>query len=277
MKNPFLPKLAVVEAIEEETRNIRTLIVSLKSKESIHGVPGQFIEVTIFGYGEFPVSIAGVDGATKKRIRITIKQSGRVTSQVATLSIGSIIGVRGPFGNGFPLNQMKGKNIFMVTGGVGLAAVKYLIDKLIEERSRYGKMILLHGASSQDDLIYKGTDLFDREVAQKIGIEIFLAVENPDASWKGHVGVVTDFIDDIQIEPAETVAVLCGPSIMMKVASEKLAHMGFNEKQVLMSLERRMQCGMGMCGHCMIGQKRVCLDGPVFSLDSISTSFELLF
>jgi len=277
MKNSYLPELASVEDIREETSNIRTLTISLKSKKPSDSSPGQFVEITIFGYGEFPVSIAGVLGPKEEYIRTTIQQTGKVTKQVANLGMGSIIGIRGPFGNGFPLSEMKEKNICIVTGGVGLAAVKYLLDQLIENRNQYGNLQLLHGAKNPGDLIYKDTNFLEEEKAQKKGLEILLAVENPDSSWKGHVGVVTELFDKTEIDPSDTIAVVCGPSIMMKFASERLLDMGFGEDQVFLSMERRMQCGMGMCGHCMIGQKRVCLDGPVFSLRVIKDSLEKVF
>ncbi|SHI81293.1 FAD/NAD(P)-binding protein [Desulfofundulus thermosubterraneus] len=276
MNNLYMPELALVEDIKEETSNIRTLTISLKSRKPFSVLPGQFVELTIFGYGEFPVSVSAVLGPTRDRLQTTIQRIGKVTKETANLSVGSTIGIRGPFGNGFPLAEMKGKNICIVTGGVGLAAVRYLINYIIENRDHYGKLQLLHGARTPGDLIYKDF-LFNNEEAQEQGIEILLTVDQPDAGWEGHVGVVTELFKRTTLDPVNTMAVVCGPSIMMKFATQCLANMGFGDDQMLVSMERRMQCGMGMCGHCMVGQKRVCLDGPIFTYGSIKDALERAF
>ncbi|AEG16420.1 Dihydroorotate dehydrogenase, electron transfer subunit, iron-sulfur cluster binding domain protein [Desulfofundulus kuznetsovii DSM 6115] len=276
MNNLYMPELALVDDIKEETPNIRTLTISLKSRKPLSALPGQFVELTIFGYGEFPVSVSAVLGPTKDRLQTTIQRIGRVTKETANLSVGSTIGIRGPFGNGFPLAEMKGKNICIVTGGVGLAAVRYLINYIIENRDHYGKLQLLHGARTPGDLIYKDF-LFNKEKAQEQGIEILLTVDQPDTGWEGHVGVVTELFKRTTLDPVNTMAVVCGPSIMMKFATQCLSDMGFGDDQILVSMERRMQCGMGMCGHCMVGQKRVCLDGPVFTYGSIKEALERAF
>lgn len=274
MKNLYMPELALVEDIKEETPNIRTLTISLEGRNPFNSLPGQFIELTIFGCGEFPVSVSAVPGPDL--FQTTIQQIGKVTKEIASLSVGSAIGIRGPFGNGFPLFEMQGKDICIVTGGVGLAAVRHLINYIVENRGQYGKVQLLHGARTPGDLIYKEF-LFNKEKAQEQGIEILLTVDQTDAGWEGNVGVVTELFKRTTVDPANTVAVVCGPGIMMKFASQGLAEMGFGDGQILLSMERRMQCGMGMCGHCMVGQKRVCLDGPVFTYGSIKDSLEKAF
>lgn len=276
MKNLFMPELALVEDIKEETPNIRTLTISLDSQKPLSPLPGQFIELTIFGYGEFPVCVSAVLGPKRDRFQTTIQRIGKVTKETASLSVGSMIGIRGPFGNGFPLAEMQGKNICIVTGGVGLAAVRHLITYIVENRNHYGKLQLLHGARTPGDLIYKDF-LFNKEKAQEQGIEILLSVDQPDANWKGHVGVVTELFKETTLDPANTMAVVCGPVIMMKFATEHLANLGFSDNQILLSMERRMQCGMGMCGHCMIGQKQVCVDGPIFTYESIKEALERAF
>lgn len=278
MKNIYLPKSAFIKDIREETSNIRTFTISVEDEKFSSCFPGQFVEVTIFGYGEFPVAIAGFSNKKGKfYLQTTVRQMGKVTNHIVDLTVGSMIGIRGPFGNGFPLDAMKGRNVCMITGGIGLTAINYLLDKLIGDRSQYGNLQLLHGVKSLDDLIYKDTYLFDEVRAKDVGLESLLAVERPDDGWKGYVGVVTGLFNKTEIDPVNTIAVVCGPGIMIKFVVRDLFDMGFSEDRIFISLERRMQCGMGMCGHCMIGQKRVCLDGPVFSLNSIKGELEEIY
>lgn len=276
MKNLYMPELALVEDIKEEAPNISTLSILPESGKPLLSMPGQFIELTIFGHGEFPVSVSAVLGPTRDRFQVTIQRIGKVTKEIASLSVGSTIGIRGPFGNGFPLSEMQGKNICIVTGGVGLAAVRHLINYLVENRKHFGKLQLVHGAKTPGDLIYKDF-LLNKERAQKQGIDILLTVDQPDPHWKGHIGVVTELFKKTAIEPVNTVAIVCGPGIMMKFASQCLASIGFNDSRILLSMERRMQCGMGMCGHCMCGQKRVCMDGPIFTYGGIKYTLETAF
>lgn len=276
MKNLYMPELALVEEIKEETPNIRNLTISLEKGKTLNSLPGQFIELTIFGYGEFPVSVSDVLGPESKRFQTTIQRIGKATTETANLSVGSKIGIRGPFGNGFPLIEMQGKNICIVTGGVGLAAVRHLINYIIGNRYLYGKLHLLHGARTPGDLIYKDF-LFNKEKAQEQGIDIILTVDQPDANWQGNVGVVTELFKRTELDPASTMAVVCGPGIMMKFTTQCLSNMGFGDDQILLSMERRMHCGIGMCGHCMVGQKRVCLDGPIFTYGSIKDTLERVF
>lgn len=277
MGNIYMPELALIEDIKDETQNIRTLTMTYENGKSFEALPGQFVELTIFGYGEFPVSIAAVLGTNRERFQTTIQQRGRVTNEVKNLTPGSIVGIRGPFGKGFPLGKMKGKGLCAVTGGVGLAAVRYLLDHILENRDQYGNLLLLHGARTPGDLIYRDTDIFEKGKAEKEGLEILVAIEHPDNSWKGHVGLVTELFKKTEIDPANTTAVVCGPSAMMKHATTALVDIGFNQDQIFLSMERRMQCGMGMCGHCMVGQKRVCIDGPVLPYRGIREAFENIF
>lgn len=274
MKNLYMPELAQVENVKEETPNIRTLTISLEGKKPFNSVPGQFIELTVFGYGEFPVSVSALGPGDS--FQTTVQRMGKVTKEIANLVAGSTIGVRGPFGNGFPVAEMRGKNICIVTGGVGLAAVRCLINCIIESRDDFGKVQLLHGARTPGDLIFKDF-LFNKEKAKEQGIEILVSVDHADAGWDGNVGTVTSLFKQTTIDPANSIAVVCGPSIMMKFTSQHLAEMGFGDDKILLSMERRMQCGMGMCGHCMCGQKRVCKDGPVFTYESIKDTLEKAF
>jgi len=277
MENNYMPDPASIVDIIEETPSIRTLTISLQDRQPMEASPGQFVELTIFGYGEFPVSIAGITGSENEHFQTTIQSRGKVTGEIKKLTVGSTVGIRGPFGHGYPLKDMEEKDVLMVTGGIGLAAVRYLIDHFLEKRDRYGNLKLLHGARTPGDIIYRDTGIFEKEKATSSGLEIQVAVEKSNDNWKGHVGLVTELFNKTEISPGSTQAVVCGPSAMMKNASVGLVERGIPDNQVFLSLERRMQCGMGVCGHCMVGQKRVCIDGPVLPYGSIKDVLERIF
>jgi len=276
MKNLYMPEPALVEDITEETPNIRTLTIRLEKARTIRPMPGQFIELTVFGHGEFPVSVSRMVGTDGDCFQTTVQRIGKVTTETGRLIKGSWVGIRGPFGNGFPLAEMRGKDICIITGGVGLAAVSYLVRHIMDNRGLYGKLQLLHGAKTPDDIIYKDS-LLDRAGTQKLNIDILLAVDRPDQTWHGHVGVVTGLIPKALEPSPNTMAVICGPAVMMRSASEGLSAQGFSEDRILLSLERRMHCGIGMCGHCTIGVKQVCLDGPIFTYATIKNTLEKIF
>ena len=277
MENIYMPDLASIVEIIEETPNTRTFTISLQDQQPIKAAPGQFVELTIFGHGEFPVSIVDVFGEAEEHFQATVQSRGKVTNEIKKLTVGSTVGIRGPFGNGYPLKDMEGKNILMVTGGIGLSAVRYLINRLLEKRDRYGNLTLLHGAKTPEDLIYRDRGIFKMQKTNGNELEIHVAVEKPDGRWKGHVGMVTELFDKTEISPDDTRVVICGPGVMMQHASAGLVGRGILANQIFLSLERRMQCGMGVCGHCTVGQKRVCMDGPVMSYGSIKDALERIF
>ncbi|MFH1618022.1 MAG: FAD/NAD(P)-binding protein [Candidatus Margulisiibacteriota bacterium] len=276
MENVFMPDLAKIKDIKNETSDIRTLTVSMEKQKTFEAKPGQFVEMTLFGYGEFPVSVSSGLGSNGS-FQITVQEKGRATNQVKNLTVGATIGIRGPFGKGLSLKAMEGKDVYIVTGGIGLAAVWSLIDALVKKRENYGKLKLLHGARTPADMIYKDAFVFNRDQAEKRGVEVLLTVDSSDKDWQGNVGVVTELFNKTEISADNAVAVICGPSVMMKFASQGLIDKGFEDGQLILSMERRMQCGMGTCGHCMIGHKRVCLDGPVFYYAEIKDALEKVF
>jgi NAD(P)H-flavin reductase len=188
-----------------------------------------------------------------------------------------VIGVRGPFGNGFPIEKMKGKNILMIAGGTGISVIKSLIHHLLDKREEYGELRLLYGAKTPKDLVFRNTFLLNESEASKRGLTVTLTVDVPDEGWRGNVGTVVDLLHKTKVDPRNTIAVVCGPSVMMKVATEKLLGMGFDENSIIYSFERRMQCGIGICGHCMLGEKYVCLDGPIFTYAELRGVIERIF
>lgn len=279
MSNPYIPQLALITGITEESANIRTLTISFKEKTPFDPQPGQFIELSLFGYGEFPVSIAGVIDPAAGTFQTTIRRMGGVTDSIADLKVNSTVGVRGPFGKGYPLEEMDGKDIVLVAGGLGMASIKYLADCLLKNRDRYGRIILLYGAATPGDILYKNNLALYHPQTKEGPLEVFVTVDKADSDWKGNVGIVTDLINKIEpaLDISRTMVAACGPSKMMKAVVDRFILAGFKGEQLLLSLERRMQCGMGMCGHCMMGEKRVCLDGPVFSFHDVKDTLESLF
>lgn len=276
MKNLYMPEIAVVEEIKDETPKIKTLSISLEKPQAMRIIPGQFIELTIFGHGEFPVSVSGVLDPEGNRFQTTIQQIGKVTAETAKLSPGSKVGIRGPFGNGFPLDTLRGKNICIITGGVGLAAVRYLINYILGSRDQYGELHLLHGAKTPSDLIFKEF-LFNKEKAEEHRINLLVTVDQPDESWDQNVGMVTGLLKKAAVHSDNTVVVVCGPGVMMKFVSRVLSEMGFGDDQILLSMENKMHCGVGLCGHCAVGPKKVCVDGAVFSYADVKNNLEKLF
>jgi sulfhydrogenase subunit gamma (sulfur reductase) len=279
MNNPYLPQLAVIKGITEESGNIRTFTISFKDKTPFDPQPGQFIELSLFGYGEFPVSIAGIIDPGAGIFQTTIRRMGGVTESIADLKLNSTVGVRGPFGQGYPLEKLEGKDVVLVAGGMGMASIKYLADCLLKNRDRYGRIILLYGAATPGDILYKNNPSFFHPETKESPLETFITVDKPDNVWKGNVGIVTELLD--KIEPAmdisKSMVAACGPSKMMKAVVDRFTLAGFKGEQLLLSFERRMQCGMGMCGHCMMGEKRVCLDGPVISFEDVKDTLGTLF
>ncbi|RJX35452.1 MAG: hydrogenase [Desulfarculus sp.] len=275
MDNLYIPDLATLEQIQEETPSIRTLTLALDRPRTFNCQPGQFIEFTVFGQGEFPVSVAGVSDAQRGRFQVTIQRAGKVTKEVFQLQPGAKLGVRGPFGNGFPLEKMQGQDVWLISGGVGLAALWYLLAQLQEQRGRWGQLKLLYGARSPQDIIYQ--DALRALGRDQAGPQVLLTVDSAANGWSGRVGFVSQLLPDSGLDPGKSVAVVCGPGPMMKATTAALRKLGLAEERILLSMERRMQCGMGACGHCMVGSKRVCLDGPVFPLAEISNLLEEKF
>ena len=277
MNNPYLPKLALIKDIIEETPNVRTLTIAFKDQLPFDPQPGQFVELSLFGYGEFPVSIAGVVDREMGIFQTTIRRMGGVTEKIADLKMNATIGIRGPFGKGYPLEKLEGKDVVLVGGGIGMASIKYLAERLLDSRDRYGRIILLYGAASPRDLLYKDNALFYEPSKEKL--EALITVDRGDGEWKGNVGLVTELLPQINppLDISRTMVAACGPSKMMKAVVDRFILAGFKGEQLLLSFERRMQCGMGICGHCMMGEKRVCLDGPVISFHEVKDTLENLF
>jgi NAD(P)H-flavin reductase len=224
-----------------------------------------------FGVGEVPISIVS-DPTHPEFLDHTIRVVGKVTDALADLKKGDVVGLRGPFGSGWPLEQSLGKDIVIVTGGLGCAPVVSVINYIIKRRDSYGLLKILHGIKTPKDLLYRKRF---REWQKVPNTEVYLTTDHPDKRWKYHVGVVTNLFDQIQISVNNSVVMMCGPEIMMHYAVRGLLNQGMRADQIHLSLERNMKCAVGFCGHCQFGPSFICKEGPVLCYDRIQNWFEM--
>ncbi|MFA5858292.1 MAG: FAD/NAD(P)-binding protein [Elusimicrobiota bacterium] len=259
-----MPIECIVQDNIVETSNINT--VFLKPKTDFHFRTGQFIEFTIPGVGEAPFTPSSSPLVTDK-FEVTIMKVGRVTERIHALKKGDTIGIRGPFGKGYPIEKYYGKDVLILGGGVGLAPLRSLLLKLLSEVEKFNKIVLCYGSRSPEDVVYKR--LFPEWKNIK-GLEILRSVDRcPSGKWDETVGLVTCLLDKCEIELSNSVAIVCGPPIMMKFGTKKLLELGHEPENIYLSMEKNMSCGLGKCGHCQLGPYFVCKDGPVFTYEEI--------
>ena len=264
MSNEYIPYPAVIEEIIPETFDTKTFRVRFRDTmkaDTFTYKQGQFMEVSLLGTGEAPISITS-SPSRKGFLEFTIRAAGKMTKGIHRLTRGDVIHLRGPYGNAFPFEEIKGKNIYFVAGGIGLAPLRSLINLVFDARKDFKHVKLLYGAKTPDELCFKE----ELEVWKKIpDTEVWLTVDKPCDGWGCSVGVVTELWKETQLLPQNAVSIVCGPPVMMKFVTRKLSDSGFADKDIVMTLERYMKCGIGKCGHCNIGAKFVCMDGPVFT------------
>jgi NAD(P)H-flavin reductase len=226
---------------------------------------GQFNMVYVFGVGEIPISISGDPGQHGALIIHTTRAVGAVSRAISALKEGDVVGVRGPFGSAWPLNLAEGHDVVLVAGGIGLAPLRPAIYHLITHRQHYGKVTLLYGARLPEDLLFQG------EIAswQQGGIDVAITVDQATPSWPGRVGVVTKLLAQANFDPATAVAMVCGPEIMMRFTALGLEQQGITAERIFVSLERNMQCAIGLCGHCQYSSFFICKDGPIFPYQQV--------
>jgi NAD(P)H-flavin reductase len=256
---------AKVEDIIDETPTIKTFV--LKPDEPMEFKAGQFIELTVPGIGEAPFTPSS-SPYERERMEVTVMRVGRVTSALHNLKQGDLVGIRGPFGNGYPLERFFGKEVLIVGGGVGCGPLRSLFYALLENMDKIKKVYFKYGARTPKDLVYKYC-YGDWCKAEKVSLE--LTVDVGDETWDGRVGVVTVLLEELnkEIDIENSVAAVCGPPIMMRFVTLRLLEVGYSPDRIYLSMERNMSCGLGKCGHCMLGKYYVCKDGPVFSYDMI--------
>lgn len=268
MHNLYVPVKAKIEKIKEQTPDTKTYTIKVEDGP-FKFEPGQFNMVSIMGYGEAPISISSEPHVTDT-FDHTIRAVGSITNYLEKFATGDVVGIRGPFGSSWPVEEARGKNVLVVVGGIGLAPLRPFIMQMFHERESFGKIQILYGSRTPDGMLF--TDEYEDWKAQP-DTEMFLTVDQvPDGEdWKHNVGVVTTLYDVAKLDPKNTIVVTCGPEIMMRFACRGLLSRGFFAPQIYLSMERRMKCGVGKCGHCQLGSKFVCKDGPVFRYDEALT------
>jgi len=265
LERTYLPRPGRIVAVEEMTERERYYRVRLPAPLGHH--PGQFVMLSIPGIGEAPISIS-CGPRTDPELEMVIRRVGRLTTVVHELKIGQTFGIRGPFGSGFPLEEFEGRDVLFVAGGLGLAPLRSLIQPVMQNRARYGKVYLLSGCRNPAEELYRK----DLEAWSNLpGVKVVRLVDRTDnMPWSGEVGLVTAPIPALDFDPARLMVAMCGPPVMYKFVLMALTARGVGPEQIFVDLERRMECGLGKCGHCQINQVYCCLDGPVFRVSKIS-------
>ncbi|MEW5803180.1 MAG: FAD/NAD(P)-binding protein [bacterium] len=272
MENPYLPKSVKIEKIIDETvgKDIKSFVLSFinpQDRKAFDYHPGQFAEISVAGAGEIPIGIAS-SPTEGDQVMFTVKRMGVVTKDLHNSSPGRIIGLRGPYGNGFPMEELKGKHIFIVGGGFAFTTLRALAVYLMGDRKEYGDITIVYGARTPGDLIYR-EELQDW--ASRKDLNVNITVDRGDANWKGREGFVPAVVKQVAPSAKDAIALVCGPPIMIKFTIPVLFELGFAADKILNSLEMRMKCGFGKCGRCNIGSKYVCKDGPVFTYAELQT------
>ncbi len=263
MKNIYQPIKAKIIDVKDETSTIKTLV--LKPDSEFLFATGQFIELTVPGVGEGPFTPSS-DPGVKQKLDVTIMRAGRITAKLHSMKKGDCVGIRGPYGTGYPLDKFKGRDIVIIGGGVGLAPLRSLLFALFSDIHSYNKVILRYGSRSHADIVYRESL---PEWAKIDKVDVVVSVDVGDPEWKGKVGLVTTILEGMPVNLKNTAAIVCGPPIMMKFVTLKLLDLGFNPEDIYLSMEKNMSCGLGKCGHCRVGRYYACKDGPVFTYDQL--------
>lgn len=265
MDNIYLPQIVKITKLEEQSPTVK--LFRLEPGFSFN--PGQFVLAGQIGYGEAPFGPLSTPDE-KNYIEIAVRKTGTVTNYLHSLKEGDKITLRGPYGQGFPLDFIEGKDMVMVTGGCGIPPIASLIEYIIKNREKFGNIYLIYGAKTPEELLLKER----MKEWEKSNIKIITTIDKPAAGWTGPVGFVSDFVKEIKIDEANAVATMCGPGPMMEALEKILRPLGISDRRIFVSMERKMQCGIGKCQHCTTGDKYVCLDGPVFYYDEIDKNHD---
>ena len=275
MQNIYEPISVKIQKIQEYSESVKLFRLAKLdgsafplNEKGLVFMPGQFILAGMWGYGESPFGPASHPNDSSC-IEIIVRKVGQVTSAFHSLKEGDELTLRGPYGNGYPVDFFSGKDVILVTGGCGIPPIASLIEHIISNRNDFGEVHLLYGATTPDDLLMK-----DRMNEWRKKINVVLTVDKPACNWDGNTGFVTDCLEHLKINPANTVAAMCGPGPMISAIENLLNPIGIPDRRIFVSMERKMQCGVGRCQHCVCGDKYVCTDGPVFNLDEIDKAWD---
>lgn len=273
MDNIYLPELVKITKVEQQSPTVVLLRFEkaegkfVKNDRGMIFNPGQFVLVGKIGYGEAPfgpLSSPYEDGY----MEIAVRKAGVVTGFLHNLKKGDKMDFRGPYGNGFPLPFMEGKDLVFVTGGCGIPPIASLVEAILKEKEKFGKVYLIYGAKTPDELLLKS----QMGIWKQGGINVIATIDKPAPEWGGPVGFVSDFVKEIEVDTENAVAAMCGPGPMMDALEKILRPLGISDRRIFVNMERKMQCGVGRCQHCYTGKKCVCTDGPVFYYDEIENN-----
>jgi NAD(P)H-flavin reductase len=267
---PYLGRIIEINDMAPEIKLLKIEMLNGNSDafQSYH--PGQFAFVSAFGVGEAPFGIAST-AQRGKNIEFAVQRLGAVTTSLHDMGEGDVLGVRGPLGNWFPMDVFKGKDLLVLGGGIGGAPLRPIIQTVLDNRGEYGQLSILWAARNPDLLLFK--EEYDTWRGAP-NTELHLTVDEGDQNWSGHVGLITELLEVIRPKPKNTIAITCGPPIMIYFVDKLLTKLGFSQEQSYVTLEARMHCGIGKCGRCNLGDKLVCVDGPVFSMAEVGELLE---
>jgi len=269
--DPMTPAIYTVRQVSKETPDTFTLALESEDRSGNGSFqPGQFSMLWLFGVGELPISISG-DPSVHGKLVYTVRSVGEATHSLVSRKVGDGVGVRGPFGTGWPVQAARGRDVVVVAGGIGLAPLRPVIYEVLNHRDEYGRLVVLYGSRSPQDLLYR------KELAawaRQKETQILVTVDYGGLSWRGHVGVVTTLFKYARLQPQRSVAMVCGPEIMMRFVARELQAHGFSRNDIYLSMERNMKCAVGFCGHCQYGPHFICKDGPVFRYDQMRPMLE---
>ena len=272
LEDLYHPVMAEIKEVKRLSAMETYYRIELPGGEDLGHVPGQFVELSIFGVGEAPFSVSS-SPTLKGSFELGVRRAGMLTDVLLRQKPGTKIGIRGPFGNGIDIEKFKGKDVLIVAGGIGLVPMRSMINYVIDNRDQFGKLIICYGSKSDQDL------LFTDELAQwekDPSIDYHVTVDQGSDSWKGNTGVITTLIPGLDLDLPNTVCCICGPPVMYRFVLLSLKSKGLSEENIYMSLERRMKCGIGKCGSCQINHSYVCQDGPVYHYPDIKSLQEAL-
>ncbi|WP_133130773.1 FAD/NAD(P)-binding protein [Legionella yabuuchiae] len=270
MKDPYLPLTAQIIERKQESPTIVTLNTQFVDPPSrFQFSPGQFNMLYLYGVGEVPISIAS-DPAEDNFLSHTIRTVGRVTKAMNTLKENDTIGIRGPYGRGWPVDRAKGRDVLIITGGLGCAPTVSLVRYILARRKYFGSLKILQGVKHSEDFIYRKQYKTWQEASDT---EVHIAADQARSNWAWHKGYVTDLIDTLILNPKKTIVMMCGPEMMMRAAVKTLRNKLISEDDIYLSMERNMECAIGHCGHCQYGGLFICKDGPVFSYPEVKALF----
>ncbi len=272
-ENPFLPHLATLLRAVDLTPDVRLLTIGFDDPavaDSFDYKPGQFAFLSAFGIGEAPFCLSSLSSRSRE-LEFAVRRIGTVTAALHEIEPGAGIGVRGPFGNRFPLEQYRGKDMVIIGGGIGMAPLRPVINFILDHRADYASLLIINGARSPRDLVFAPEfDIW----AQAPDSRLELTVDRAQNGWNGRVALVPDVVNELQPSPENAVAITCGPPIMIRFTLLGLKQLGFADSQIVTTLESKMKCGLGKCARCNVGDRYICQDGPVFTLEQISSFIE---